>query len=385
MAGGNFGSGFPIQAPAGAGELLLGEVNRAWGLIGAGSVDFWQVFGFAIYRDTVAGDGFTPDAGAFESDQLAVSTLGRLRFPNGYYKLMASEGITFDYMGDTEKRNLESMVGKILVGPARGERVDGPAVPLDAVSPTADPGGDIELAVRQTFRKWAELQPLVLMTNVLVNGRVSIKKDAAGNYKHELLKPYTLGTALIATNHKVNPLNAASKTFPNLIQLPGSINETGWGEIEDTIRGVPDLDGTSLPNAFSTEVPEIMVGTKAQWIRWAHVLGGPNVPAALLQLAPTGNAAVHSVLVGAARLTLNPYLKALNDPANTVPINKRSFVFPKGGRYPFIFREELPPFARDTGRMGAPAHTHNTRVLYIQARNTMIPGEPRSVFEVQEK
>lgn len=382
MAGGNYGANFPIQAPAGASELLIGEVNRAWGLVGSGSIPFWEKWGAFVYRDTVAGAGFSPSQELMAADNMPGSVLGRLRYPNGYYKLIGCEGLVWSYKGDTEDRDFEQIAGKILLGPARAERIDGPSVPFDAVSPTADPEGDIELAVRGTFSKWSDLTPLMVLTNLLVNGRVSMQKDAAGNFRHDLQAPYTKAAGLFALNHRVNPQSASTKVFPNLIKLTKSIDENGWAALKDTINQTPDLDGVSLPNAFSAMRPLIMVATEAQWIRWAHVLGGPNIPQALLQLAATGAAGITSVLVGAAELMINPYLQALAD--SSVPIGKQSFVFTRGGRMPLIYREELPPFVRDTGVNGAESHKRNVRALYIQARNTALLGEPRSVYRLDE-
>jgi len=367
------GGNFPIQGQGS--DLLLGEVNRQWGAEGAGTIEFWRQWDPMVYRDTVATG---PSRGK------------GLRFPNGFYKLIVCEGMRYERVPDDAIRSLTTIAGKIMLGPARAERVDGPAVPFDVVSPTADPEGDIELAVRQSFNPWADFLPMQGMISLLVNGRVSIAKEANGNYKYPLQTPYTqepyaanARDGYFSKKHLVNPLNgAASKTFPNLIELAAPANEDGWAQAKDVIVQTPDLDGVTLPNAQGMLPPLVMVPTWKQWRRWAHILGGPNVPKELIQQGD--RAGIHSVFVGDAELQVNPYLQTLNDPANAVDITKRTFVFPRRGRKVAIYREEVAPLVKDTGEVGAKAHESNQRVLYIQARDTWILGEPRSGFEIRE-
>lgn len=379
----NTGATFPVGG--GNPDLVITEINRNWGLMGAGrpsTIRFWERFGFAIYRDSAAGPGYTVPLSA--DDRGGAMNLARMRFPNAVYKLITAVGLgDITYRGDNEARNFEQIAGKILLKPLRAERIDGPSVPFDCVSPSADPEGDIETAVNMVFAGWGEFLPLRQWTRVLVNGRL----DA----NHPLLVPYTqdpdmggAGGGMFATDHLINPLEKDSDTFSNLISLGAPFDSTGWAAIKDVMRRTPDLDPVNLPNAFDNDLPLVMLSSEQQWNRWARVLGDGNVKMPVLIDNETGQAALNSLRVGGAELMVNPYLWQLADDQDA--IGKTAFVFPRGGaqRLPFIYREEVAPMIRRTGRDGALAHSNNLEALYIQARNTWGLGEPRSVFKVVE-
>lgn len=376
----NTGAPFPIGG--GNPDLLITEVNSTWGRVGSGigPINFWSRFGSLIYRDSAAGPGYAVPVNADSGG----SNIARLRFPNAVYKLLAAVGIgRHDYKGDMEARSFEQIAGKILLKPLRAERIDGPCVPFDCVSPTSDPEGEIERSVNEIFAAWAEFLPLLQWIRLLVNGRL----DA----KHPLLIPYTqdtdmggAGGGMFATDHLVNPLQKGSATFRNLIQLVKPFDEAGWALIKDTVQRIPDLDTLSLPNAFSMSPPLIMLASENAWRRWARVLGGPNLQLPLLMNNDTQQAALNSIYVGGAELMVNPYLYQLA--TDQTAIEKTAFLFPRGGqqRAPFIFREEVAPLLRRTGKDGALAHSNNMEQLYIQARNAWGYGEPRSVFKILE-
>lgn len=347
----------PIQ-----GEALISAVNYVWGQEGAGSTQFWKDFGAYVYRDSVTS--------GLESE-------------DGFYDLLVTTGLTFEYKAEFAPRNLQQNYGEILVGPARTERIDGPRVFFNAVRPGGPRERRLREAVQEDFRRWADMLPLIQITSLLVNERISPS--------HPLLRGdgfvYTRGNTFFSTAHKVNPFEPDSPTFSNKISLAAPIDDTGWATVKDAILQVPDLDGKFLPNAAATMLPRVMVATTTQWLRWARFLGGDSglVRAQqILQVDSTGNVSISSVMVGDALLTVNPYLLTLAEPANVDMVRKRAFVFTGTGRKPLIWRERVAPVVKTTGPNDWPAHQFNAETAYIQAEATAIFGEPRSLFAVDE-
>lgn len=336
---------------------LVDELNTSWGRRGAGSVDFWKDFAPYVYRDSISA--------------------GQMRKPNGYYALTAiASPMIFEFKGDTEKRNFEDIAGKINFGPYVAERIDGPNVRFDAVSPTTDPDGEIEAAVKSGLKLWADYLPMHLIASVLVNGKMPGTLPGGG--ARATLLAYD-GKALFATDHAVNPLDSGMGTYRNTRTLSGAIDEAAWAQIQDDYARVKDVDGKSLRNPpMGMRSPLVMVPTHKQWRRYAHVFGGPNLPSEIL-INDGNNTTIQSVYVGGVRLMVNPYLYALA--SDQTAIEKRAFVFPGGPRTPFIFREEVAPFVETYDRR----HEDNTRGIYIQAKATVGLGEPGSVFEIVEK
>lgn len=349
------GPTLPIFGQGVSSDVLITSVNHLWGATGAGDPGFWNLWSPMVFRDSAA------------------TSVGGLQSYNGAYDLLACDGMRFTYKGDTETRDAEQIAAAILMGPYRCERIDGPTVMIP-LRKGYDPTGRIEQSIRQTFVTWANMLPLVQITGLLVNGRLSAKHPAQVCYD---------GLPLFNSAHKINPTSKvlpASGTYSNIITLPAAADEKAWVLIKDKLLQVPDLDGVFLPNATPGLMPLIMVATTAQRVRWAHVLGGTNLPRELLMQA--NNAAVHSVVVGDAEIAVNPYLLTMADDKDA--IQKRSFVFSRNGRAPFIWREEETPIVKDTGAAGPQAHTNNARMIYIQAHTTAGLGEWRSVFEVIE-
>lgn len=351
------GPTLPIFGQGVSSDVLITNVNHLWGMTGAGDPGFWNLWSPMVFRDSTA----------------TSVTGGQLQSTNGAYDLLACDGMRFTYKGDVETRDIEQIAAAILMGPYVASRIDGPAVPLP-LRKSYDPTGRIEQAIRTTFTTWANMLPLVQITGLLVNGRLSAKHPAQVCYD---------GLSLFNSAHKINPTSKvlpASGTYSNTITLPAAADEKSWVLIKDKLLQVPDLDGQFLPNAAPGFMPMIMVGTTAQRVRWAHVLGGTNLPRELLMQA--NSAAVHSVVVGDAEIMVNPYLVTMADDKDA--IQKRSFVFSRNGRAPFIWREEETPIIKDTGASGPQAHTNNARVIYCYAHTTAGLGEWRSVFEVIE-
>lgn len=346
------------QVPvSGSPNAIISRVNNLWGRVGSGSPNFWRVWNPMVFRDTVATD-VQP---------------GGLQSLDSFYDLIVTEGLTYEFKGDTEKRNLSSLAGLIMVGPVRSERVDGPAVPIP-LRPGYDPAGRIRQAIRDNFSKWSDFLPLKTITRLVMNGRLSTKHPTQTAVDK---------VVLFSANHRINHLSATNTAvYPNTITLGAAVDEAAWAATTDLILQCPDLDGQTLPNADNAEglMPLIMVPTKAQQIRWAHILGGPNLPKELFQ---QGNSAgISSVVVGEAEIMLNPYMLTEAEDKNAA--KKRTIVFTRNGRKPVIYLEEQTPTITDTGPNGAQAHSHNQQVLYIQAFVTAQIAEWRSIFEVVE-
>lgn len=362
MAGQN-NANFPVQGADA--NVLITAINSVWGQEGAGSFDFWKTWGSYVYRDSASGTG--------------------LESLDAIYDLVTSSGLRYEYKGEFEKRSSESNYGIALVGPVRTERIDGPRVLFNTVKPGGQRSAKLRQAVERDMRLWADMLPLIQLTSLLVNGRLSTKHATISGTGHI----YTKGSAFFATNHRVNPMDETNTTtFSNLITLAKPIDDIGWASAKDTIIQIPDFDGKYLPNAIGMRPMRLMVATTVQYLRWARFLGGDAGVALArqhLQMDPSGTAAISSVMVGDAEIMINPYLLTLAESGNLATVRKRTFCFPGGGgRAPMIWREAVPPIIKVTGPSDSLAHDFNAESAYIQAETGASWGEPRSLIAIDE-
>lgn len=350
---------FPV-APAAAQNLLVSQVNAAWGMVGAGFPKFWEKLGRYMYRDSVA-------------KQAAPVPL---QYRNGYYYFIAVDGLTYEQKARFEPWNVSENYGALMAGPIQAERFDSPNIPIE-LRPGEDPTGQIHAAISTSLKQWADYLPLIFFTRMLVNGRVSDKFPTATCYD---------GLGLFSLVHKINPTakkGPASGTKPNLVQLAGAIDESGWAKVKDTLYRFPDVDGRTLPNLIGDTRPLILVPNEMAFVRWAHFLGGPSIPRELIQQGL--NAGISSIYVGNAELMHWPYLATEAESGLSFDPEKRSYVFSGNGRLPLIFREEQTPIIKNTGPQQMPAHEMNADIWYARAYAQMGLGEYRGVVAVDEK
>lgn len=344
--------------------LLISQVNHIWGQIGSGDPLFWEKFKGLVYRDSVA-----------------TSAGGALQYLDGNYDLLAVDAMRFEYKGDIESRDLTQLVGSVVVGPLRAERVDGPAIPM-TLRPGYDPTGRIRQAIQGAFRTWGLMLPLMQVTSLLVAGRLSVKHAPQLCYD---------GQPLFSASHKVNPTSQTTVTRSNLIVLPSGVDESAWTQVKDSLIQWPDFDGEFLPNATGRMLPLIMVPTTQLAVSWAHYLGAPGMTAKDWVIQQGQSAGISSVVVGDAEIMVNPYLLTVAQKFTAAGIDigydptKRSFVFSRNGRAPFITREEQTPVVMETGPQGPQAHTNQANVLYTYAFATAGVAEYRSVLAVDRK
>lgn len=349
---------FPV-APNSAQNLLISQTNTTWGLVGSGFPEFWEKFGQVIYRDTVA----------------KMAAPCPIQYKDGWYLMLANDGISYDFKARFEPWNLMEVTGAIMAGPITAQRLDGPNQPIE-LRPGEDPTGLIRQVIMEKYKQWAEFLPLTLFTKQLVNGRVSTGFPVTTCYD---------GLPLFSTTHAINPtskVGPSSGTLNNIVQLPGAIDESAFTAVSDRLLRFPDVDGVTLPNAMTTSRPLILAPSEATAVRWAHVLGGPQIPKELFQQA--NNAAITSVLVGRAEIMIFPYLVTLAESGLAFNPEKRSYVFSRSGRRPIIFREEQTPKIQNTGAQAQPAYEFNADVIFGRAYCMTGYGEYRSVVAVDE-
>lgn len=346
--------------PASRAGLVISQVNTTWGKVGAGSPEFWGKLGNAlIYRDTTA-----------TSAPPCV-----LQYKEGFYQFVAVAGMEFSVKGRFERWSISEDQGVIMVGPVLAERIDGPTVPMELAA-DEDPTGMIRQIIQEHMRSWVEFLPLKHFTRMLVNGRVDTKHAAATCYD---------GLALFSATHKVNPLakkGKAAGVINNLVQLTGAVDEAGWARCKDTLYRFPDETGERLPNSDGMNRPLLLCPSEQVFIRWAHFLGGANLPKELIQQGLA--AGIHSVSVGTADLMVWPYLVTEAEAGLGFDPEKRTYMFSRNGRKPFIWREVETPFVKNTGPTGQPAHEQQADVIYSRAKAAMALGEYRSVIAIDE-
>lgn len=367
-----------VGAPA---DALTNEVNFNWGRYGAGSLQFWLMWGRHVFRDSMAAMQVAADG------RMAPKVTGQypLQSMSGIYPLVATTGLQYFYKAEAEARTTAQNIGAFKVGPIVGERVDSQfsIVPLRA---GWDPTGELERQIIDSQIPWGQHLPKDQILGLLVNGRVSTKHPAQVCYDGK----DGVGKALFATDHPINYLDKTIKGpdgnsyYANTLTLPSNPVELGWAQVRDKIRAIPDLNGKTLPFAYMTQ-PEIYVATDEQALYWMRFVGGEKatdqfkLQPLVINGVPVG---VSSVSLGTARIIVDPYLYAVAE--DKADILKRAFVFPDVPyRMPFIFREEQTPITRISLETDWPGF--NQRVKLIGTDAICMPGlgEPRSVFEVR--
>lgn len=338
---------------------LVTAVNEEWAREGSGPPDFWvSPLGSTVLRDSAASEN-------------------GIVYPESVYPLVSTT-LVFNDKEDNEERDVDNIAAVITIDGVRARRIDGPSVPFDTVQPRGPLTAMVEQAVSNAFVRWGRLLPIRAITGLLVNRRPFVGADQSA---YPLQTTYD-GQAPFSTTHKINPMlgAVASNQFSNIITLAKPIDESGWGEIWDQVAAIPDLDGETLANVDGADMPMIMVATKKQAIRWAHILG-PNgkTPENLIMENMKGTAGISSVVVGEARIVVNPYLIRYAESANLATVRRRSYLFTNAGRKPFIYRETVAPFIDEDVEK-----RKNVRRLYVQARIGAAWAEYRGVIAIDE-
>ncbi len=350
-----------IPVIGGNANILSAALNRAWAQYGAGTFEFWSLFNDWIYRDTTA---------------TAVGT-GAIQATDGYYPIFVNDGLQYSPKGRFEKWDVQENTAAIMVGPITAQRYDSPAQPVE-MRPGEDPTGLIRQVINGALRLWGEFLPMQLMIDMLVNSRWGTRS----------LTTYD-GKALFATDHRVNTTTKvpalAAQTLSNLLQLPGSVDESAFTKAIDRLRRQPDFNGKILPNAMGTGTVLILCPSEQVMVRWAHVLGAPGM--VMNQLIQQGqNAGISSVLVGRAQLVVLPYLVTMADSTVGFDPEKRSYMFARTpGRKPFIVREEQAPRVMQTTGTDKWAHEQNAILYYARAYVGVGLGEYRGLLAIDEK
>ena len=339
-------------------------VNKVWGQQGAGTPKFWERFSRYIYRNSRATK--TPPCA--------------LQAKDGMYLLMANTGMDIIFKGRFENASVSEETGAIFAGPITARRAESKRQPIE-LREGEDPTGLVRQAIMGGLGKWGDHLPLRMFARLLTNGRT----DGPGAVKPGPVQNCYDGQPLFSLTHKINPLakvGPAAGQKANLIKLKGAVDEAAVTSIFTTLRRWPDLDGVSLPNADGEVRPLILCPSDESAIRWAHVLGGPQLSKELLQQAL--NAAVSSVVVGRAEIMVWPWLVTEAETGLSFDPEKRSIVLSGTGRAPAIYAEENPPVIRNTGPQGQPAHDKAADELYVRAYVEMGVAEYRSVLAIDE-
>lgn len=247
--------------------------------------------------------------------------------------------------------------GVIEIGPIRAARRDGPAVMLPT-RPGYDKYGLIMAEIPRMAR-WGQHLWLWLLARMMVN-------SPPNSYD---------GVPLFGAGHKINQLDPGTELVSN--SLPKTdLDEAGVAAAMDRLLSFRNLDGKTLANAGMAQ-PTIMVPTMSLYIKALHLFGFPG---ALVPNA-AGTAPQTTVLAGAAKVVLNPYL--LSEATNKVTAAKNWFMISDVGRKLAIVREEVPPMIEMTTSTDFPRHQRDARLAYIEAYCAVGPGEWRSGVQAQ--
>lgn len=347
--------------PAANANILSAAINRAWAQYGAGSFEFWSIFGDFIFRDTTA---------------TKVSD-GAIQATDGYYPIFVNDGLQYTPKGRYEKWDVQENTAAVMVGPITAQRYDSPAQPVE-MRPGEDPTGLIRQVIQGALKLWGDFLPMQLFVDMLVNGRWGTRA----------LTTYD-GQALFSASHRVNITTKvpalAARTLSNLLQLPGAVDESAFAKALTTLQRQPDFNGKILPNAMGVGTVLILCPSEQVMVRWAHVLGAPGM--VINQLIQQGqNAGISSVLVGRAQLVVVPYLVTMADSTVGFDPEKRSYMFARTPqRKPFIFREEETPRVRQTTGTDMPAHEQNAILYYARSYVGVGLGEYRNILAIDEK
>ena len=349
-------------------DILITQFNTAWGEQGSGALQFWEIYtpGVIVFRDSTA----TSVNG------------GQLQALNNFYEVLALAGLQFIPRGDTEARSRdEASVGALGVT-IRPTRVDSKAKPI-SLRKGYDPTGRIQRTILTGEMTWAMHLPQYVILNAMVNGT-----DLYGN---TLPVSYD-GQALFSANHVVNPTDKLlkSKTYSNIIQLPGPVTEADWGDFQDTMRSQAiDFDGVTLYNAGAT-YPLIVCASSKQAKRWMRFIGGPKVfdnfhlLPVLINGQPVG---ISSVSLGEAQIVVDPYIRTIANATAKTTMDLTAYVFPRvqGNRTPLIYAEEQTPQVHVSSEASYQGYNQKMIEVVSDAWVAAGFGEPRSVYQVIEK
>lgn len=351
--------GIPAQLQGVTPDVLCTDINWAFGQTGAGTITFWELFQDVIFLDTVA---------------RAANPSGLLQQEQGLYPILAIANARFHPKGPMEGRTrAEGNVG-VLASLVRATRVDSDATPIP-IRRGYDPTGAIWAALQGTQKTWADALPQEVFLRMLVLGQDMFGQPIPVGHD---------GKGLFDKEHPVNPLDKTNKkTYGNIHELPGKIEEASWADLRDKIERVLDFDGRSMPNRGC--VPLVACAGYKTALRWRRFIGGkdatdataPIVPV-LVNGVPIG---IYSCSVGGAQIIVDPYLYQIASDKEAAELT--SFVFTRRGRPAAIMRESQTPQVHISG---AEKEYENKAIEIVSdAEIGCGPGDPRSVHKVIEK